>query len=67
MNFGLAQTMEPQGPTTLVVKGVVGLFEEEEEGIGIASGIVKVKGEDPTTPGCRREDRIISEEVRRWF
>jgi len=30
---------------------VVGPFEEEEEGTGIASDVVKVKGEDPTTPG----------------
>jgi len=26
-------------------------FEEEEEGTGIGSDVVKVKGEDPTTPG----------------
>jgi len=30
---------------------VVGPFEEEEEGTGIASDLVKVKGEDPATPG----------------
>jgi len=30
---------------------VVGAFEEEEEGTGIASDVVKVKGEDPATPG----------------
>jgi len=30
---------------------VVGPFEEEEEGTGITSDVVKVKGEDPTTPG----------------
>jgi len=36
----------------MVVNGtVVGLFEEEEEGIGVASDVVKVKGEDPATPG----------------
>jgi len=29
----------------------VGPFEEEEEGTGIASDVVKVKGEDPATPG----------------
>jgi len=34
---------------------VVGLFEKEEEGTGIASDIVKVKGEDPATRGCLRE------------
>jgi len=27
---------------------------EEEEGTGIASDVVKVKGEDPGTPGCQR-------------
>ena len=26
-------------------------FEEEEEGTGIASDVVKVQGEDPATPG----------------
>ena len=41
---------------------VVGPFEEEEEGIGIASDVVKVKGEDPEPPGCIREGR-----VRRYF
>jgi len=30
---------------------VVGPFEEEEEGTGITSDAVKVKGEDPATPG----------------
>jgi len=36
----------------MVVNGVVvGPFEEEEEGTGIVSDVVKVKGEDPTTPG----------------
>jgi len=34
---------------------LLGLFEEEEEGIGIASDVVKVKGEDPATP------RLLSE------
>jgi len=28
-----------------------GPFEEEEEGTGITSDVVKVKGEDPATPG----------------
>jgi len=32
----------------------VGPFEEEEEGTGIASNVVKVKGEIPDTPGCLR-------------
>ena len=36
----------------MVVNGtVVGPFEEEEEGTGIASDVVKVEGEDPATPG----------------
>ena len=30
---------------------VVGPFEEEEEGTGIVSDVVKVQGEDPATPG----------------
>jgi len=43
----------------LVVSGVVVVpFEEEEEWIGIAINIVKVKGEDPATHGCPREDRV---------
>jgi len=29
----------------------VGPFEEEEEGTGVVSDVVKVKGEDPVTPG----------------
>jgi len=29
---------------------VVGPFEEEEEGIGVTSDVVKVKSEDPATP-----------------
>jgi len=37
---------------------VVGLFEEEEEGTGIASDVVKVEGEDLDTPGYRRGDRV---------
>jgi len=32
----------------------VGPFDEEEEGTGIASDIVKVKGEDPAISGCLR-------------
>jgi len=44
--------MEPPGQKPLVVDGVVvGPFEEEEEGTGIASDVVKAKGEDPGTPG----------------
>jgi len=30
---------------------VVGPFEQEEEGTGITSDVVKVEGEDPGTPG----------------
>ena len=30
---------------------VVGRFEDEEEGIGITSDVVKMNGEDPDTPG----------------
>jgi len=29
----------------------VGPFEEEEEGTGIASDVVKVQGKDPASPG----------------
>jgi len=32
---------------------VVGPFEEEEEGISIASDVVKVQGEDPDTSGAQ--------------
>ena len=35
---------------------VVGPFEEEEEGTGIVSDVVKVEGEDPTTPGQYRKE-----------
>jgi len=37
---------------------VVGPFEEEEEGTGVASDVVKVEGEDPDTPGYLRGDRV---------
>jgi len=30
---------------------LLGPFEEEEEGIGVASDVVKVEGEDPATSG----------------
>jgi len=33
---------------------VVGPFEEEEEGTGVASDVVKVEVEDPDTPGYIR-------------
>jgi len=56
MNIGLAQTSEPPGHEPLVVNGVVvGPFEEDEEGTGIASDVVKVEGKDPPPPGCLRE------------
>ena len=49
---GPAQTTEPPGQKPLVVNGVVvGPFEEEEMGTGVASDAVKVQGEDPATPG----------------
>ena len=32
-------------------------FEEEEEGSGIASDVINVKGKDPATPGSLRKDR----------
>jgi len=38
---------------------VVDPFEEEEEGIGVASDVVKVKGEDPDTPGSLRGNRVM--------
>jgi len=51
--------MEPPGHKPLVVNVVVvGPFEEEEEGIGVASDVVKAKGEDPDTPGYLRGDRV---------
>ena len=49
---------EPPGQKPLVVNVVVGPFEEEEEGISIASDVVKVEGEDPDTPGYLRGERV---------
>ena len=47
-----AQETEPPWHKPMVVNGtVVGPFEKEEEGTGIASDVLKVKGEDPVTPG----------------
>jgi len=44
--------MEPPWHKPLVVNGVVvSPFEEEEEGTGVTSDVVKVEGEDPATPG----------------
>jgi len=37
---------------------IVGLFEEEEEGIGIVSDVVKVEGEDPATPRAQRGKKV---------
>jgi len=37
---------------------VVGPFEEEEEGTGVDSNVVKVQGEDPDTPDYLRGDRV---------
>ena len=34
----------------LSTEQLLGPFEEEEEGTGIGSDVVKVKGEDPATP-----------------
>ena len=43
---------QTHGHKPLVVNVVVvGLFEEEEEGTGITSDVVKVEGEDPGSPG----------------
>ena len=62
--FGLGtkkNSFFPQLPVNkpLVVKViVVGPFEEEEEGTGVASDVVKVEGEDPDTPGYLRGDRV---------
>ena len=50
---------EPPGHKPLVVNVVaVGPFEEEEEGTGVASDVVKVQVEDPDTPGYLRGDRV---------
>ena len=52
-------TTEPPGHKTLVVNViVVGPFEEEEEGTGIASDVNKVEGENPDTPSYLRGDRV---------
>ena len=59
MNFGPAQMTEPPGHKPLVVNVVVvGPFEEEEQGTGVASDVVKVQGENPDTPGYLRGDRV---------
>jgi len=49
-NFGPAHKTELPGQKPLVINVVVvGPFEEEEEGTGVASDVVKVEGEDPAT------------------
>ena len=49
---GPAQTAELPCHKPMVINvTVVGPFEEEEEGTDTASDVVKVKGEDPPTPG----------------
>jgi len=51
--------MEPPWNKPLVVNViVVGPFEEEEEGTGVASDVIKVEGEDLETPGYSRGDRV---------
>jgi len=56
---GPTQTTEPPGHQPLVANVVaVGPFEEEEEGTGVSSDVVKVEGEDPDTPGYLRGDRV---------
>jgi len=37
---------------------LLGPFEEEEEGTGVAINVVKAKGEDPDTPGYLRGGRV---------
>jgi len=34
----------------------MGQFEEEDEGIGAASDVVKLEGEDPATPDFSRQN-----------
>ena len=52
MNFGPAHATELPWHKPMVINvTVVGPFEEEEEGTGAVSDVVKVEGEDPATPG----------------
>ena len=37
----------------------MGPFEEEEEGPGVASDIVQVEGEDPSTPGLLIQEMTL--------
>jgi len=62
-DFGPAQTTESPGHKPLIVNVVVvGPFREEEEGIGIASDVIKAEGEDPETPGYLRRDKVRTQE-----
>ena len=45
----------------------MGPFEEEEEGTGVASNVVKAKGEDLDTPGYLRGDRVRLGRWRSWI
>ena len=50
--FDPGTATEPPWHKPMVVNvTVVGPFEEEEEGTGVTSDVVKVEGEDPATPG----------------
>ena len=46
---------------------VVGPFEEEEEGTGVANDVVNVGGEDSDTPGYLRGDRVRLGRRRSWI
>ena len=50
-NPHIALTEPPWHKPMVVNVTVVGPFEEEEEGTGVPSDVVKVEGEDPATPG----------------
>ena len=53
------QTTQAPGHQTVVVNVVLlGPVREEEEGIGVASDVVKAEGEDPDTSGYLRGDRV---------
>ena len=45
----------------------MGPFEEEEEGTGVASDVVKVEGEERDTPGYLRGDRLRLGRPRSWI
>ena len=57
------ETVVSAGGTVRASTGVVkttlaNKAQEEEQGISIASDVVKMQGEDPATPGCLREVRV---------